>query len=88
MKAGIPLQEPGKVYRQTVQGWLRSGELPIWQQQCHGSSIDGHADHLNRRWDEGYRNAAQLWREIRDQSFGRLPTVQRWFITNGTLTRP
>lgn len=68
------------VNRQTVQGWLRSGELPTWQQQRHGSSADHHAEHLNRRWDEGCRNAAQLWREIRDQGFrGRLRTVQRWF---------
>ena len=68
------------VNRQTVQGWLRSGELPTWQQQRHGSSVDRHADHLNRRWGEGCRNAAQLWREIQDQGFrGRLRTVQRWF---------
>lgn len=68
------------VNRQTVQGWLRSGGLPTWQQQHHGSSVDRYADHLNRRWDEGCRNAAQLWREIQDEGFrGRLRTVQRWF---------
>lgn len=65
--------------RQTVQGWLRSGELPTWRQQRRGSSVDRHAQHLNRRWAEGCRNAAQLWREVRDQGFrGRLRTVQRW----------
>jgi transposase len=65
--------------RQTVQGWLRSGQLPTWRQRPRGSSVDRHAEHLDRRWDEGCRNAAQLWREIREQGFrGQLRTVQRW----------
>jgi transposase len=67
------------VNRQTVQGWLRSGELPTWRQRRRGSSVDRHAGHLDRRWAEGCRNAAQLWREIREQGFrGRPRTVQRW----------
>ena len=65
--------------RQTVQGWLRSGELPTWRQQHRGSTVDRHAEHLDRRWSEGCRNAAQLWREIQGQGFrGQLRTVQRW----------
>jgi hypothetical protein len=51
--------------RQTVQGWLRSGQLPTWRQQPRGSTVDRHAEHLDRRWSEGCHNAAQLWREIR-----------------------
>jgi transposase len=67
------------VNRQTVQGWLRSRQLPTWRQQPRGSSVDRHADHLRRRWDEGCRNATELWREIRQQGFrGQLRTVQRW----------
>jgi transposase len=65
--------------RQTVQGWLRSGQLPTWRQQPRGSTVDRHAEHLDRRWSEGCHNAAQLWREIQEQGFrGRLRTVQRW----------
>jgi len=65
--------------RQTVQGWLRSGQLPTWRQQPRGSTVDRHAEHLDRRWNEGCRNAAQLWREIQEQGFrGQLRTVQRW----------
>jgi hypothetical protein len=41
------------VNRQTVQGWLRSGELPTSQQTHRGSSVDRHAEHLDRRWNEG-----------------------------------
>jgi hypothetical protein len=67
------------VNRQTVQGWLRSGQLPAWRQRPRGSSVDRHAEHLGQRWNEGCHNAAQLWREIQEQGFrGRLRTVQRW----------
>lgn len=67
------------VNRQTVQGWLWSGHLPIWRQRRRGSTVDHHAEHLDRRWNEGCHNAAQLWREIQQQGFrGQLRTVQRW----------
>ena len=70
------------VNRQTVQGWLQSGELPTWRQQPRGSTVDRHAGHLDRRWGEGCHNAAQLWREIQEQGFrGELRTVQRWACT-------
>jgi hypothetical protein len=65
----------------TVRGWLRSGQLPTWPQRSRGSAVDRHAEHLQRRWDEGCRNAAQLWRELRERGFrGRLRTVQRWVV--------
>ena len=65
--------------RQTVQGWLRSEQLPTWRQQSRGSTVDHYAEHVARRWSEGCHNAAQLWREIQEQGFhGQLRTVQRW----------
>jgi len=65
--------------RKTVRDWLCSGEFPSWRHRPRGSSVDRHAEHLDRRWGEGCRNAVQLWREIQDQGFrGRLRTVQRW----------
>ena len=72
--------------RKTVRGWLRSGEFPSWRHRPRGSSVDRHAEHLNRRWDEGCRNAVQLWREIQDQGFrGQSRTVQRgsWPMRRG-----
>ena len=67
------------VNRQTVQGWVRSGQLPTWRQQPRGSTMDRHAEHFDLRWHEGCHNAAQLWREIQEQGFrGQLRTVQRW----------
>jgi len=73
------IARPVGANRQTVQGWLRSEQLPTWRQQPRGSTVDRHAEHLDRRWSEGCRNAAQLWREIQGQGFrGQLRTVQRW----------
>ena len=34
-----------------------------------GSCIAPFEDHLRRRWNEGCRNAAQLWRELREEGF-------------------
>jgi transposase len=63
----------------TVRRWLRSGQLPTWDQRSRGSAVDVHAEYLRRRWNEGCHNAAQLWEEIRQRGFrGQLRTVQRW----------
>jgi transposase len=63
----------------TVRRWLRSGQLPTWDQRSRGSAVDVHAEYLRRRWNEGCHNAAELWDEIRRRGFGgQLRTVQRW----------
>jgi transposase len=63
----------------TVRRWLRSGQLPTWNQRSRGSAVDVHAEYLGQRWNEGCHNAAQLWEEIRKRGFrGQLRTVQRW----------
>jgi hypothetical protein len=41
--------------------------------------IDRYEEHLEWRWREGCHNAAQLWREVRDQGFtGKPGTVRLW----------
>jgi len=41
--------------------------------------LDAYAAHLDRRWSEGCRNAAQLWRELTGLGFtGRPTTVRAW----------
>lgn len=43
------------------------------------SMLDPFVDHLTRRWREGCRNAAQLWREIRVQGYpGTRRQVTQW----------
>ena len=41
--------------------------------------LDPYVEHLQRRWAEGSRNAAQLWRELLVLGFkGRQNIVRRW----------
>jgi hypothetical protein len=52
------------VERKTVRRWLRLGHAPTWQQAPRESMLTPHIDFVQRRWAEGCRNAAQLWREL------------------------
>jgi len=65
--------------RQTVRRWLRLGHAPSWAKPRRGGVLDAYAAHLDRRWTEGCRNAAQLWRELAGLGFtGRPTTVRAW----------
>jgi len=65
--------------RRTVRRWLRAGDIPPWRQPRRGSMLDTHRDHLERRWAEGGRNAARLWRELASEGFaGGYTTVKAW----------
>ncbi|MDT8296422.1 ISL3 family transposase [Roseomonas mucosa] len=65
--------------RKTVRRWLRLGHAPSWKQRPRTSTLAAFADVLDRRWAEGCRNAAQLWRELVAQGFaGRPGTVRAW----------
>jgi transposase len=65
--------------RKTVRRWLRAGGIPLWRQPRRSGILGSYAEHLNRRWSEGCRNAAQLWREIVALGFtGRPTTVRHW----------
>lgn len=45
------------------------------------SALDRHLAYVEQRWAEGGRNAAQLWRELRDDVFdGGYDVVRRWAI--------
>ena len=66
------------INRQTVRGWLRSGQLPTWRQSPRGSAVDAYADYLRQRWSEGCHNAVPLWQELQERGYrGTLRTVQR-----------
>ena len=65
--------------RKTVRRWLRLGHAPSWNQPAGGGMLDAFSDVLTRRWSEGCRNAAQLWRELVALGFrGRPSTVRHW----------
>jgi transposase len=65
--------------RKTVRRWLRAGGAPLWRQPRQPGGLAPYQDHLDRRWTEGCRNAAQLWRELVTLGFvGRPGTVRQW----------
>ncbi|MFL5337627.1 MAG: ISL3 family transposase [Geminicoccaceae bacterium] len=65
--------------RKTVRRWLHLGHAPLWTKPRRGSVLDAHAAYLDRRWAEGCRNAARLWRELVGLGFaGRPATVRAW----------
>jgi transposase len=67
------------VERKTVRRWLRLGHAPTWQQPPRDSMLTPYLDFVQRRWAEGCRNAAQLWRELVALGFkGRQNIVRRW----------
>jgi len=65
--------------RKTVRRWLRAGGPPLWRKPPRVGGLAPHLDRLERRWTEGCRNAALLWRELIPLGFaGRPGTVRRW----------
>ena len=65
--------------RKTVRGWLRAGRAPLWRKPPRAGVLAPYRDHLERRWTEGCRNAARLWRELVELGFpGRPGTVRKW----------
>jgi len=65
--------------RKTVRRWLQAGGPSLWRKPPRVGSLAPYLDRLERRWAEGCRNAALLWRELIPLGFaGRLGTVRRW----------
>ena len=67
------------VERKTIRRWLQLGHAPTWNHPPRGSMLDSYIELLQRRWAEGCRNGAQLWRELVALGFkGRQNIVRRW----------
>ncbi len=65
--------------RKTVRRWLRAGGPSLWRKPPRVGGLAPYLDRLERRWAEGCRNAALLWRELIPLGFaGRPGTVRRW----------
>jgi transposase len=75
------------VARNAVRRWLRAGEAAPYRRAPGRSVLDRHLGHVERRWAEGCRNAAELWRELREgRGFeGGYDVVRRWAIRQRAL---
>ena len=63
--------------RNMVRRWLRGEQPELHRPRTH--SLDLWRAVLERRWAEGCRNGALLWRELRDAGFeGKLRVVTEW----------
>jgi transposase len=64
----------------TIYKYLAMPEFPQNFARKHLSTIlDPYRDYLDQRWQEGCRNARQLWREIRQRGYpGTCKQVSRW----------
>jgi transposase len=64
----------------TIYKYLAMPEFPQQIARKRMSSLlDPYRDYLNRRWQEGCRNARQLWREIRQRGYpGSYRQISRW----------
>ena len=68
------------VDRRTVRRWTRACGFPERKEVHRKNAIDPYRSYLDQRWNEGCRNAAQLWREIRDQGFGGTSSSLRQWV--------
>ena len=65
--------------RKTIRRWLRAGGPSLWRKPPRVGELAPYLGHLERRWAEGCRNAALLWRELIPLGFsGRPGTVRKW----------
>jgi hypothetical protein len=63
----------------SVYRWLKAGGPPSHNKPEHSHNIAPFEAFLARRWDEGCRNGARLWREVRAQGYrGGERSVVRW----------
>jgi transposase len=79
--------------RKTIRRWLRSGHFPERKPPYRRPPKVNHfAEYLQQRWDEGCHNAAQLYREIRENGYlGKRAMVARLVATwrkGGKISRP
>ncbi len=88
-RQGMPVRQIARelaLSRNTVRRWIRGEQPELYRPRMH--SLDPWRALLERRWAEGCRNGAQLWREARVAGFaGGLRVVTEW-ASRQRLTEP
>jgi transposase len=63
----------------TIRRWIRARGFPERKLFDRKSTVDQHSEYLEQRWNEGCRNATQLWHELRARGFSsQCPIVRTW----------
>ncbi|MBV9226150.1 MAG: ISL3 family transposase [Acidobacteriaceae bacterium] len=66
--------------QRTVRRWVQARSFPEQSRRRRRSRLDRFRPYLEQRWQDGIRNVARLWRELRKQGFtGGYSTVKDWF---------
>ena len=77
---GVPIRHIARdlaLSRNTVRRWVRGEQPELHRPRTH--SLDPWRAVLERRWAEGCRNGARLWRDLRDAGFkGGMRVVTEW----------
>jgi len=79
-RQGVPVRHIARdlaLSRNTVRRWVRGEQPELHRPRTH--SLDPWRAVLERRWVEGCRNGARLWRDLRDAGFkGGMRVVTEW----------
>jgi len=89
-RKGMPIRRIARrlgTARNAVRRWLRAGEAAPYRRAPGRSVLDRHLGHVERRWAEGCRNAAELWRGLREERGfrGGYDVVRRWAVRHRAL---
>lgn len=78
-----------KMHRRTVRQLIRATELPERSPpRRHPSQLDRYQDYLRERWEAGCHNAAQLYRELKEQGFTGCQSALRHYLLSWRETLP
>ena len=57
--------------QRTVQSWLAHDSYPEMRYHArrHRGRFDAYAPYVQQRWDQGYHNIQQIWREMKAQGY-------------------
>ena len=68
-----------QIDQKTIRRYVRAGAFPEMAARRRSTGVDRWMPYLEQRWAEGCHNAAQLWREIKQQGFrGCQTTIRQW----------
>ena len=75
------------IQTKTIRRWLRAGQFPE-RKPAHRrpAKVNGFADYLKQRWNEGCHNATRLFQEIRDKGYAGKRSMVARFVSSWRKT--